>query len=63
MTFICCDGRTESSMFCSLLDLSSCRKKGFQENPEVSRKMTSSEAKIRRFAVGDETKQALKKIL
>ena len=62
MTFICCDGRTESSMFCALLDLRSCRKEGFQENPEARRKATSSEAKIRRFAGGNETKQALKKI-
>ena len=38
MTFACCDGRTESSMFCALLDLRSCRKEGFQENPEASRK-------------------------
>jgi len=49
-------------MFCALLDLRSCRKEGFQENPEARRKATSSEAKIRRFAGGNETKQALKKI-
>ena len=36
MTFVKCDGRTERSMRCSLLDLSSCRKEGFQANPGTS---------------------------
>ena len=36
MTSVKCDGRTGSSMGSSLLDLSSCREDGFQENPETS---------------------------
>ena len=63
MTFMYCDGRTESSMFFALLDLRSCREEGFQENPEAGRKTTPSEAKICRFAGENKTKQALKKIL
>ena len=33
MTPTRCDGGTKFSMLCTLLDLCSCSKEGFQENP------------------------------
>jgi hypothetical protein len=36
MTVIYCDGRTEGSMYCVLLDLRSCRQDEFQANPELA---------------------------